>query len=400
MMGEIIFFMTKKASTHFIIKGTDITTSKQKETDVFVWMSGIKKPRQNWDDCIYIFEKSFIIGWLVDRIATTASNGWIFTDTTSDETKQFLQKIDQDILFKNLVLFGNAFFEKIRDKSGRLVGLLPFITPEVRIKKENGVIWYIQKTGTEEVHFDSDEIVHIKTSSITSRYYGDTKFDRCMRQVILLGLIDQFYEKHFSRWHIKSKIFLSPDNSINAEQASALQEALRERLSGLDNSYATAFIQGKLEALDLDNELDTEAFLDYRDKLIASIAVALNVPVDIIDPSKASRNTKAESLSELNNNIIVPLQERAMNQLIEALRNDFADIANVQFYTVSYKNNLEEMRVYTGYKQAGILTANEIRTTLGYENIADGDTLTPSQNSKNFDEEIEKIETEIKKIYE
>lgn len=150
----------------------------------------------------------------------------------------------------------------------------------------------------------------------------------------------------------------------------------------------------------MDNEVNTEAFLTYRDKLIASIAVAFNVPIDIIDPTKSSRNTKTESLVELSNNIIVPLQERAMAQLVEQLRSDIADINTVQFYTVSYKNNLEEMKVFTGYKQAGILTANEIRTTLWYKTLSGGDMLETSANIKNLDEELQKIETEIQKMYE
>ena len=46
----------------------------------------------------------------------------------------------------------------------------------------------------------------------------------------------------------------------------------------------------------------------------------MNIPVDILMPAKASRNTKAESLEEFNRDIVAPLQRIFVNQIKTQLK--------------------------------------------------------------------------------
>lgn len=400
--------MAKSTTTHFIAKA-ETSKSRQKEKNPFYGIDGIREPYMNPRDAIYAYEESFIIGGLVDRIATTAANGWMFDESVSEETKKVIKTIDQEFVFKNLFLIGDVYLEKIRTRWNKLIGFENFLTEEVRVKveKRDGVkeLSYLQISGTEKTPFTHEEIVHLRTSSIKSRYYGDSKLGRCIRQVVLLGFIDKYYEKLFNRGHLRSKIFVDPEGKTSDESLKALQKLLQDRASGLDNAFATLFTKWKLEAIDLDGEVNTEAFLLFRDKLIASIAMALNVPVDIIVPEKASRNTKAESMEELNSNIIVPLQERAIELLQAQLRDDFPDIDGVSIYPVNIKNRLDEMKTQTGYKTSGVLTANEVRTSLWYEPLDGGDVIEVSKNPQDtiqnkIDEEISRLETDLKKYYE
>lgn len=390
----------------FIIKAKqNNTTSKQKEEKFS--QSGIKDPPNDPSNILAMYEKSFLVGGLVDKVATTASSDWIFDENVSEETRRLCESIDQQFLFKNLFLFGNVFFEKIKNLREKTIFLEPCITTEIRVKvekdKETGkkIISYIQNPFGDSENFSSDEIVHLKTSSISSRYYGDSPITRAIRQIILLEYIDKYYENLFNRGQMKSRIFIDPEKSLDSDQLTALKTVLEEKMSGIDNAFTSIFIRGKIETIELDNNADTEAFLNYRDKLISSIAIALNIPVDIIVPEKASRNTKAESIVELNDNIILPLQEQAMRLLRNTLRDEYPDIDGVSFYPVDNKNkNLKtEMEIFTGYKKEGILTANEVREKIGHKRIAGGNELT-NNSTDNTEEEIEKIQQEISKIYE
>lgn len=54
----------------------------------------------------------------------------------------------------------------------------------------------------------------------------------------------------------------------------------------------------------------------------------------------------------------------------------------IELRTPDTKNELDDMKVKTGYKTSGILTANEIREELGYDPIDGGDILQTSGGTK------------------
>lgn len=386
-----------------IEKKSQTETSRQQENNVFSGISDIITPLLSPYRLQLAYSESFIIGGLVDRVAISASNGWNYIDDVSDETKKFLEKIDQENIVKNLFLFGDTYLEKIRNASGKVVDLKPFLTPEVRRKKSGEYVQWAE--WIDPVIFEKEDVIHISLPSIRSRYYGESKIGRCVEQITLLALIDRYYETLFARGHLKSKIFINKEKDISTDEALGLKNIIEARLSGLDNAYSVAFIQWHLDILDLDGDVDTTAFLDYREKLIASISIALGIPLDIIDPTKASRNTKAESVAEFNDSIILPLQERIMSALITELSDDYSDIKNVQFYPSDNRSkNLEtEMKVLTGYKNAGVFSVNEVREALGRDRVEGGDEFVvavASHTEKNPQEEVEKIEKFLSEMYE
>ena len=107
-----------------------------------------------------------------------------------------------------------------------------------------------------------------------------------------------------------------------------------------------------------------------------SIAVGLNIPFDLLDPEGSARATKQSSIEEFNNDIVKPIQERVMSQIIQQLsEEEIPGITGLTFVPIDTSNQKEEMEVETGYKDSGIMTANEVRAKLRLAPRTDGDKL-------------------------
>lgn len=189
------------------------------------------------------------------------------------------------------------------------------------------------------------------------------------------------------------------NGTMTPEQKDALRSYLNDRAQGLANAFSLAILPFDASLLNLDDISNVEKFLTYREDLIQSIAIALNVPVDILLPQKASRATKEVSLSELNTDIIWPMQRRVLEAFKKSLRKEIPDIDGVGILAIDTKNQLDEMKVLTGYQSAGAMTANEVRAKIGLDAIDGGDELAPQKTTAEASE-VEKVEQSIQKMYD
>ena len=189
------------------------------------------------------------------------------------------------------------------------------------------------------------------------------------------------------------------NGNMTPEQKDALRAYLTDRAQGLANAFSLTILPFDASLLNLDDISNVEKFLTYREDLIQSIAIALNVPVDILLPQKASRATKEVSLSELNTDIIWPMQRRVLEAFRKSLRAEIPDIDGVGILAIDTKNQLDEMKVLTGYQSAGAMTANEVRAKIGLDAIDGGDELAARENTAEASE-VEKVEQSIQKMYD
>lgn len=413
----------KNTSTDLVIvKAQKLTSQWSKQKDDpwkgIDWLQEYTK--YGPEECIFAYEESFIVGGIIDRIATSASSGFIYPDDVDDATKNVLEWLDLQFIFKNLYATGNCFLEKVRNNDGTIAELKPFLTNEVRIKRidvpwEDGKtrkdIKYVQNTGTssDRPEFDKKDVIHIKLSSMRSRYYGDSKIWRVLSQVLLLAFIEKYYTKLFERGAIKSMILADKSGKLTDEHKKTIKAAIEDYMKWLDNAFATMILPGDISVVtDLGRDLNDEAFLKYRDKLIEAISIGTNIPIDILLSSQSNRNSKTESLEELNRDIAIPLQ----NVFLHALKKQVDDtelkgVNDITLDSIDTKNQTEEMKTLTGYVDSGIMTPNEARTKLSLDahdtwnelKVRGKNDTPPSDTNNNQDSTIAKIDESIKKIY-
>ena len=101
-----------------------------------------------------------------------------------------------------------------------------------------------------------------------------------------------------------------------------IKAAIEDYMKGLDNAFSTMILPGDLKLVtDLGRDINDEAFLKLRDKLIEAISIGTNIPIDVLLSNQSNRNSKTESLEELNRDIAIPLQ----NVLLKALKSQIGD---------------------------------------------------------------------------
>lgn len=90
----------------------------------------------------------------------------------------FSEKVDMDGLLReavrSMLIYGDAFIEKILDDSGRLVDLklLPSKTMRVKRNEYGEIEGYIQEAKGRRVEFKPGEIIHLKYNPVGSSAYG------------------------------------------------------------------------------------------------------------------------------------------------------------------------------------------------------------------------------------
>lgn len=193
--------MTENSRFHQISITKSTTSEDSRQSEVEWEKFGALAPPTDFSLLTRVAEETFLVGGIIARIAATASSGWRIPDKLSPELKKLLDSLDQRLLFTMLYTAGNAFFERLKYPTGKTSRLKPFILSEIRVKldKENKTLSYVQRpySGGSESKFTDTEVVHIRLSSLTSRYYGASPIARASAQISLLKRIDDYYDGMF-----------------------------------------------------------------------------------------------------------------------------------------------------------------------------------------------------------
>ena len=417
-----------------IIKETIKWVSKQaneKRTKV-----GTITPKISFKQLTDIYYKSFIVQGLTDKMAIWI-NSWL--NTKDENLLQVLENIDHLFLTRNLILNWNAFFEVIRNNKWEVVELLPILTNTMQIMADWD--WYRQQVGTQVVYFNAftpikerkekiqlweqsgakedelvntgkgcwynpnlNEVYHFKNTSLETKYYWASFFEAVIDQLVLLAWIDKYHVKGFEDWLIKLKLLFSKDwTGFMDKDKEVLKEFIRRKAKGLEKAYSVAILDKEIWELDLEHDLDTQAFLEYRKQLMQSVCIALNVPYDMLLNQNSNKASSQVSKEIFNQQVIKPFQEKLLRDFKKIFWETYK-IEDLKYKSVDTKDQKEEMLVYTGYKKSWIMTPNEVREKLGLEPIEWWDELQTSnqpvwdllkEEQNNFYETLNKIENDI-----
>lgn len=216
---------------------------------------------------------------------------------------------------------------------------------------------YIQETSgnTAGIAFENNvELYHYKGSSLTNKFYGDAKWSKCITQICLLEIIDQFYEEYFNNGLINPFLLAVQNGELSEEELETINLMIKDGMRGKDNAFAGLTVPAMLTKVDLSNELKTDDFLKYRTDLIKSIAICLNIPYGMLINDSSNRATSETELDKFNKDIIVPLQNRYIEQIKDMLivaGYPEEAVNKLEFKTVDTRNQKEIMEVATGYKK-------------------------------------------------
>ena len=369
---------------------------------------GTRSPQIAFSTLTELYYDSFVVSGLTDKIAT-AINSWFQTNDKS--LLSAIWSIDHEFLNRNKVLLGNSFFEVIEDGKGKVIELLPIIGATIEIMEDGD--GYCQTVGTDVVYFNiftplskraaralvykeskalSNELINtgrgcgynenlnqvyqFKNTSLSTKYYGASYYESVVDQLVLIEQIDAYYSKAFSNGLIKAKM-IYPTNekkTFSKEDKEILKQFISTKMKGVDKSFSTAILDQPVWQLDLEHEIDANAFIEYRKELLKSVSIALNVPYDLLLSDNSNRASSQVSMETFNNFTIHPQQTQNLKDFKIIFAEGYS-IDDLEYQWIDTSDEKEEMDVLTGYKKAGIMTANEVREKIWLVRIDWGDLL-------------------------
>lgn len=413
-----------------IVKAIDNPNSKQaKENTKTV---GTRSPKIPFSTLTDLYYDSFVVSWLTDKIAT-AINSWF---TTKDESLlAIINTIDHEFLNRNKVLLWNAFFEVIEDGTGKVTDLLPILSNTIEIMEDGD--GYRQQVGTDVVYFNAftpkdkraertaiwtwagarpnglkntwkgcgynpnlNQVFHFKNTSLATKYYGASYFESVVDQLVLIEQIDKYYSKGFDNGMIKAKI-IYPTNEkkvFSKEDKVILKEFLKSKMKGIDKSFSTAIVDQPVGQMDLEHEIDANAFIEYRKELLKSVSIALNVPYDMLLSDNSNRASSQVSMETFNSFTIWPAQQQNIRDLKELFAEGY-NVDDLDYNFIDTTDEKEQMEVLSWYKKAGIMTANEVREKLWLAKIDGGDQLVVDAQQTQKDQLTDLMKSEAWSFY-
>lgn len=345
---------------------------------------------------IMAYENSFMLGGIIERIATSAGVGWKETD--NKDLDALLAKIDIEEMVKSFLVTGNFFLE-MAFSLGNKLSLFSFISGEIRMKNDYTIV---QETAFGNAEFLKGQYIHVKRSSLSSRYWGESLVGRAVQQIILLQNIDKFYAKLFERGLLQAFLLTDKSGLLDDSSKQAIDAIIKDVFSGVDNAFNTGVVSADLWKIDLTSGVDNQYYIELRKQAEKDIAIAMNFPYDLLNSENSNRSISEVSLESLNLYITKPNLTRIANQLKEPLRQYFGNaVDNIAFNDLDISNQKEEMEVNTGYLREWAWTANEVREATGKSPHADGDKLgvrvpTPHDSTEAIKQAIA---TGVQKMY-
>lgn len=177
-------------------------------------------------------------------------------------------------------------------------------------------------------------------------------------------------------------VFQDGNGYLTDEQFERLQQQFYENFSGASNSGKPLILEGGLKWQETHNAERFEKFIELKDSSTRDIAVAFNVPPQLLglngDSTYSNMQEARMALWEEN---IIPLLDKYSDALSAWLSNWYNEDLIVDFdrEAISVLTERRE-NLWAKIASANFMTINEKRALIGLEPIAGGDTLISESN--------------------
>lgn len=409
-----------------IVRVTKAVNNTSKQVDDTNYLFSTREwtipPDIEFETLLMTYEENSIISWVIKKIASS-SDVW-FKTTNNKDLDKFLSSLEISSIFSDMMIFGNSFYEVLKDLTwSNTLELQKIITPTIRLASkwentdwEKVFAYQRSKRGFTKIPFTEKELFFFKTNSIANKYYWDSIFYTVINEIILLSLIIKYYKNFFNKWNIEPKVLYDKSWKLTNEQIDKIEAMINDKLSWIDNSHTTAFVSWDIWQIDLTSRIDPDKFIALKRELKEDIAIWTNIPFSLLSPENSNRSIWENDTKTLYSDVIFPLQKVFIRQLQKQLLNQKNaknpalsnisedEINNISFNDVDLKNKKEEMEILTGYQKTWNLSTNEVRRSAElWDDIDwwDEYIIHANKDPNNTDNQnnLDNIKNQINKMY-
>lgn len=266
------------------------------------------------------------------------------------------------LIFTDLIVDGNAF---IYFDGVHLYHLPAYL---VTILADEKVYVKGYKMGT--IVYDPDEIIHVKDNSMRGLYRGTSRLGSAKSSMTLLWRMIKFQDKFFENGAIPGLILKSP-NSLSDKLKEKMIESWLNAYSPNNGGKRPLILDGGMELDRLSNtnfkELDFEVSIVKQEHAVLK---TLGIPPILLDGGNNANIRPNQRLFYIET--VIPL----VDKVLKAYERFFGwelipdnDIPGLQ-------PELQELASYAvTLVNGGIITPNEARGTLAYDDLDDDPTM-------------------------
>lgn len=236
---------------------------------------------------------------------------------------------------------------------------------------------YIEKfTFNEQISYKPTEIIHIKDNSFYSIYRGVSRLKPALRTMVLTRSMRDFQDNFFKNGAVPGLVLKSP-NTLSEKIKERMIQSWTARYRPDAGGRRPLILDGGIEIDSVSNvnfkELDFQAAIEENEKIILK---ALGVPPLMLDSGNNANIRPNMRMYYLET--ILPIV-RKMNFALERyfgflLSEDITDIPALQ------PELRDQSQYYTSLVNAGIISPNEARGSLGFEAVEGYDDLRVPAN--------------------
>lgn len=353
-----------------------------------------KNPRVSYKSLESIYKRESWVRASIDAIARAAtSNGFrLVTKDTNDpkplsrrETKrimEFLLAPNPDDSFSDIIaevitdlhLYGDAYVEVVKDKTGKPVSLYNIYAPSMKVlvNKHGTVLGYIQDTNSQfggnrqkPVVFDASEMIHFRLPNPGNAVYGLSPLES-LALPIETDLHAQNYNLMFFKNNATPKLHVDLGNCTLA-QLKRTREFFRHQFQGGNNGHKTLITEGGVTVNPISVKPSDMEFLNQRKFSRDEICAVLGVPpmkIGIFED--VNRASASESDKSFKGEKIVPLQRMVARKLnLSVIKLFDQRRVLLEFSELDLTDAKEQAMIDKIDIESGARTINEVRRRRG-----------------------------------
>jgi HK97 family phage portal protein len=236
---------------------------------------------------------------------------------------------------------------------------------------------YVEKfTFNQQISYKPTEIIHIKDNSFYSIYRGVSRLKPALRTMVLTRSMRDFQDNFFKNGAVPGLVLKSP-NTLSEKIKERMIQSWTARYRPDAGGRRPLILDGGIELDSVSNvnfkELDFQAAIEENEKIILK---ALGVPPLMLDSGNNANIRPNMRMYYLET--ILPIV-RKMNFALERyfgflLAEDITDIPALQ------PELRDQSQYYTSLVNAGIISPNEARGSLGFDAVEGYDDLRVPAN--------------------
>jgi len=268
-----------------------------------------------------------------------------------------------------LDIIGDCYWYIVKDKSGiptEIHIINPLFMTVVPNEKQTKIMGYIYKSTGNSVSFDVDEIVRFTAGSLTGKWYGQSPIMAIGHTIEMMEQIDKLELAMLKNYGVPP-LALIYKNDLNVNQIRQLEVEWKKSTTN-KNAGGVKVINGDVSIEKIAQSISEMMFTEQTIVNIKQIAFCYGVPYSFIDSTSQLKAGLDQMLEMFARNCLQPRLKRieeSLNQQYIPMFDDSSDMF-FKFEDPSPENKKNDADIYTSYVNAGILSVDEVRETLGY----------------------------------